>query len=222
MRSLARWPIIDIRREGAHSDSAAGAHCGAGGGDRAPAVPLHKSSVEALIVANYPGLRLLIQQKAGDAQVAADLLNDAICTTWEKWQTGRIQRPEQIAGYVFQVAMNLLRNRRRTAGERADRRAPAATLEGLAGGVDPADRFMEDGIAHSVKQLLAGMDSARDRLVLTRFYLEEEDKDSICRALGLTPLQFDKVLHRARGRLRKLLESQGLHSRDFLSILMVV
>lgn len=221
MRSLARWPI-DVRRIGELADSAAGTDYRRVRDDRPSSVPLNKPSVESLIAANYPGLRLLIQQKAGDAEVAADLLNDAICTTWEKWQAGKIERPEQIAGYVFQVAMNLLRNRRRAAGDRSDLRAPPATLDELAGGVDPSERSIEEAMARSVKQLLSGMESARDRLVLTRFYLEEEDKESICRALALTTLQFDKVLHRARGRLRKLLESQGLHSRDFLSILMVV
>ncbi|HKZ73354.1 MAG TPA: sigma-70 family RNA polymerase sigma factor [Steroidobacteraceae bacterium] len=184
--------------------------------------PIDRADVEALIVSSYPGLRLLMQRRAGDPQLAADLLNDAVCTTWEKWQAGRIERPEQIAGYVFQVALNLLRNQRRMAGERADLRAPVAALEALPGGLDPVDSSIEDGIARSVKELLAGMASVRDRCVLTRLYLDEEDKESICSALGLTPQQFDKIVHRARGRLRKLLESQGLRSRDFFSMLMVV
>ena len=68
-------------------------------------------------------MRLLIQRRTGDPQLAADLLNDAVCTTWEKWQAGQIERPELIAGYIFQVAMNLLRNQRRKLGERPETRA---------------------------------------------------------------------------------------------------
>jgi hypothetical protein len=34
----------------------------------------------------------------------------------------------------------------------------------------------------------------------------------------LSPLQFDKILHRARGRLRKLLESGGLGRSDLLCL----
>src|SRR5262249_13415969 len=70
--------------------------------------PLSESEVGALIEKNYVGLRLLVARRCRDPHVAADLLNDAVCTTWAKWQAGKIQRPEQIAGYVLQVTMNLL------------------------------------------------------------------------------------------------------------------
>jgi RNA polymerase sigma-70 factor, ECF subfamily len=185
-------------------------------------VPLDQKEVEKLIVANYPGLRTLMGQKAGDPQVGADLLNDAICTTWEKWQAGKIERTDQIAGYVFQVAMNLLRNHRRAAGERADLRAPAAALEALEAGSDPTTDSSTLYLEKAVRKLLEGMDSPRDRMLLKRFYLDEEDKASICKELGLAPLQFDKVLHRARKRLREIFDAQGLRPRDFYSFLMVV
>jgi RNA polymerase sigma-70 factor (ECF subfamily) len=184
--------------------------------------PLDQKEVEKLIVANYPGLRTLMGQKAGDPQVGADLLNDAICTTWEKWLAGKIGRTDQIAGYVFQVAMNLLRNHRRAAGERADLRAPPAALETLEAGSDPTTDSSSIHLAKAVRKLLEGMDSPRDRALLKRFYLDEEDKASICNELGLSPLQFDKVLHRARKRLREIFDSQGLRPRDFYSFLLMV
>src|SRR3984957_8212171 len=90
---------------------------------------LNRSYISELIAKDYVGLRLLLTRRTGDAQVAADLVNDAVCTTWEKWCAGQIQRPEQIAGYIFQVAMNLLRNRRRLVAERAERRADIEQLD---------------------------------------------------------------------------------------------
>jgi RNA polymerase sigma-70 factor, ECF subfamily len=184
--------------------------------------PLDQKEVEKLIVANYPGLRTLLGQKAGDPQVGADLLNDAICTTWEKWRAGKIERTDQIAGYVFQVAMNLLRNHRRAAGERADLRAPAAALEALEAASDPTTDSSAVYLEKAVRKLLEGMESPRDRMLLRRFYLDEEDKTSICGELGLSPLQFDKVLHRARKRLREIFDAQGLGPRDFYSFLLMV
>ena len=68
--------------------------------------------------------------------VAADLLNEAVCITWEKWQENKIEQPEQIAGYIFQVALNLLRNRRRAMGERPGARADNARLDALADDTD--------------------------------------------------------------------------------------
>jgi len=181
-------------------------------------VPLCEADVVALIEKNYLGLRLLVARRCRDPQVGADLLNEAVCTTWAKWQAGKIERPEQIAGYVLQVTMNLLRNHRRAIGERPEKRADAARLQELASDAEPADETMEREIAAQVKNVIRGMSSQRDRAILVRFYLDEEDKEVICRDLGLSPLQFDKILHRARGRLRKLLESGGLGRTDLLSL----
>jgi len=182
------------------------------------AAPLSQADVAALIEQNYVGLRLLVARRCRDPQVAADLLNDAVCTTWAKWQAGKIERPEQIAGYVLQVTMNLLRNHRRAIAERPERRADAAKLQDLPSDAEPADETIEREIAVQVKNVIRGMSSQRDRTILVRFYLDEEDKETICRDLGLSPLQFDKILHRARGRLRKLLESGGLGRSDLLCL----
>jgi RNA polymerase sigma-70 factor (ECF subfamily) len=183
---------------------------------------VNKSTIESLIQQNYAGLRLLLRRRTGDPEVAADLLNEAICITWEKWQEGKIERPEEIAGYIFQVALNLLRNRRRAMGERPGARADNSKLEALADDAETRDTWAERQIAVRVKRVIESMSTPRDRLILTRFYLEEQDKETICRDLNLDALQFDKVLHRARGRLKSLLESQGLRKSDLLSVLVLV
>jgi RNA polymerase sigma-70 factor, ECF subfamily len=70
-----------------------------------------------------------------------------------------------------------------------------------------------------VKKVIREMSSPRDRAILVRFYLDEDEKETICRDMGLSPLQFDKILHRARGRLRKLLEAGGLGRNELLCVL---
>lgn len=179
---------------------------------------LDRTAVESLIAKHYTGLRLLIQRRTGDPEVAADILNQAACTAWEKWQSGQVRRPDEIGGYIFQVAMNLLRNRRRSVGERADRRADSEVLGQLPGEADSTDHWLEKKIAARVKRMLHGLNSPRDREILVRFYLQEEGKDAICRDLGLEADQFDKVLHRARARLKDLLESHGLRKSDFFML----
>jgi RNA polymerase sigma-70 factor (ECF subfamily) len=181
-----------------------------------------KAAIEALIRDNYSGLRLLIARRTGDPDVAADLLGEAICIAWEKWQAGKVERPEQIAGYIFQVAINLLRNHRRTFAGRPGARADSAQLDALAADDTARDSWMERQMAARVKRIIGTMNTPRDRQVLTRFYLAEEDKESICRDLNLEAGQFDKVLHRARGRLKDLLEAQGLKKSDFLSVLVML
>ena len=176
---------------------------------------MDRAAVEALIARHYPGLRLLIQRRVGDADAAADILNQAACTAWEKWQAGQVRRPEEIGGYIFQVAMNLLRNRRRKVDERADRHVDSEVLGHLPADAAATDPWLEQKIAASVKRILRELTVPRDREILVRFYLQEEEKSSICRDLALAPDQFDKVLHRARARLKELLEASGLHRADF-------
>lgn len=176
-----------------------------------------KADIEALIARHYAGLRLLIARRTGDPQAAADLLNEAICTSWEKWQKGQIQRPEQMAGFIFRVALNLLRNQRRRMPARLETRISTGQYEAVAGVEKPDDLSIEDQMAARVKKLISGMHAHRDRIVLTRFYLQEEDKKSICQDLGLDSTQFDKVLHRARLRLRELLEAQGVKKSDLFA-----
>jgi len=62
-----------------------------------------------------------------------------------------------------------------------------------------------------VKRAIGAMPVARDRNVLVRYFLSEEDKGEICSALGLSSEHFDRVLHRARRRLKGLL---GLYRSD--------
>jgi RNA polymerase sigma-70 factor (ECF subfamily) len=65
-----------------------------------------------------------------------------------------------------------------------------------------------------VKQVLADLSLERDRQLLYRFYVGEDDKEEICRDLKLTSLQFNRVLHRARERFRELFESAAGRVRN--------
>ncbi len=178
--------------------------------------PLTRSDIGRLIEKEYVGLRLLICRRTGDPQVAADILNDALCIAWERWCAGQIARPELICGYVFQVAINLLHNRSRSVADRADRRADIEHIDTFHFTTDSTNREIEASMAARVRSFLSEMSSPRDRTVLVRFYLNEDDKSAICTDMGLSTLQFDKILHRARGRLRRLFESAGIRGPEML------
>jgi len=177
---------------------------------------LSSAQLGALIEKEYVGLRLLLTRRTGDFQLACDLLHDAVCITWEKWRKDQIQRPEQLAGYIFQVAMNLLHNKRRIVGDRPERRAAVEQVDRERFGVHSSDSSDEERIASRLKDLILAMKSQRDRAVLIRFYLNEEDKELICRDLQLDARQFDRILHRARQRLGQLLVLEGLSLSDFV------
>ena len=174
---------------------------------------------EQFIRQHYAGLHALLQRRIGDAAIAAEMLNEAVATAIVHARQGRVAQPERLAGYVFRVALNLYRNYRREFDNRTELRAGGDTIQQLPG--DAADDGLDAGIVREVRALVASLPTARDREIVKRFYLDEEDKEEICQSLGLAPLHFDKVIFRARQRLRALLEARGFSKSDLLGVLLV-
>jgi DNA-directed RNA polymerase specialized sigma24 family protein len=63
-------------------------------------------------------------------------------------------------------------------------------------------------------KVLRGL-SARDREVLTRFYLHEQSQEQICREMNLTGTQFRLMKSRAKARFGEL-GRRRLEKRNFL------
>jgi RNA polymerase sigma-70 factor (ECF subfamily) len=185
-----------------------------------PAVPTPASdpvSRLSAIYRDYPGLRALILRRVRDPEVAADILQDAAVTTLEKLRRGEIAHPENVGGFLYRVALNHLRNHRRK-----DRSAVSSAegLEDLQGASEDPDWECvgRPQWAAVARRVLDEMPTARDRELLMRFYLNDEDKEQICRALQLSHEHFNRVIFRARNRFRELLEQHGLWKVDLLAI----
>ena len=69
----------------------------------------------------------------------------------------------------------------------------------------PFDNVSREQVRDAVGVLLAELGTPRDREILTRLYLRDEDKDDICDALGVDSTHFNRVLFRAKQRFRELL-----------------
>ena len=177
-------------------------------------------NVAALIREHYYGLQLLLVKKARNPETAADILNGAIAKTLEHLQANRISNPEQIAGWVYRVALNDLRNHRRNMNTRGGINDAEEVLGTIAGEGDASDGVVESKLASLVRQIIEQLPTERDRLIIKRFYLDEADKEQICREQGnLSTLHFDRVIHRARQRMKELMEKQGLKRTDFFLML---
>jgi RNA polymerase sigma-70 factor (ECF subfamily) len=174
----------------------------------------------AAVYRDYPGLRALIMRRVGDPQLAADILQDAAVTTLEKLRAGEIAQPSGVGGYLYRVALNHLRNHRRK-----DRAAvsSSADLESLPNDDEDPDVAGIDRAqwARAARHLLQELPTVRDRDLLVRFYLNDETKEHICVALGLTEDHFNRVIFRARNRFRALLERRGYAKLDLLALAMI-
>jgi RNA polymerase sigma-70 factor (ECF subfamily) len=175
-----------------------------------------RTAEDALRREDLAGLKSLLERRCGSAAVADDLLSDAIETSLRKLRAGEIAEPEKLVGYVYRVALNHWRNRRRR--EQVSR-GSSAGLEEIPSDEPPVAAPLERARwAKLMREVLDEMATPRDRELIVAFYLEEEEKESICQRLGLGAEHFNKVIHRARERFRELLEGRGLRRSDFLSL----
>jgi len=70
--------------------------------------------------------------------------------------------------------------------------------------------LQREASARAVRELLTELPFERDRQLLTRHYLNEEDKEVICRDLGIPESAFNVALCRARQRFREILEKHDM------------
>ncbi|MGH8194898.1 MAG: RNA polymerase sigma factor [Woeseiaceae bacterium] len=167
-------------------------------------------AAEAAMVERYSrGLGYLLARRTGDEERARDLLQETFCIAIEKLRHTTLKNPERLAGYLrgiaMRVAMNANRQRRRDpypmdydAITRIPDREPRQF-----------EHIAEEQASQAVRQLLESLPVKRDRELLYRYYVQEHDKDDICRDLGLDSLHFNRVLFRAKARFRTLLEQSG-------------
>jgi len=167
-----------------------------------------KSDAEAELVERYSrGLRYLLIRRINDQERARDLLQETLAIAIEKLRGTDIDNPERLAGYLRGIAVRVAMN----AGRRRQREPYSMEMEALERIPDNEPRQFQyvasAQTATAVRELLASMPVERDRELLTRFYVQDQDKEEICEALGLDSLHFNRVLFRAKGRFRKLLEA---------------
>ena len=130
-----------------------------------------------------------------------DLVQETFRLAIEKIRGGQVHEPERLPGFICGLARNLA-----LAQRRRGLRAPAAGDVEPAAEPDQLSSMLKRESVRLVRELLRELKPERDREILFRFYIDEQDKDAICRDLDLTSLHFNRVLYRARERFRELWE----------------
>jgi RNA polymerase sigma-70 factor (ECF subfamily) len=148
----------------------------------------------------------IIRRALGNSAIADDLYQETFCIIIEKIREGDVREAERLPGFVCGVARNqVIKHFQRAARqERLTEADEAVSLPHPA--QDQLEELLRKESADIVRQILKEMTNERDVQVLFRFYLAEDEKEQICADLGLTSLQFNLVLHRARERYRELYE----------------
>ncbi|HET7609306.1 MAG TPA: sigma-70 family RNA polymerase sigma factor [Gammaproteobacteria bacterium] len=159
------------------------------------------------------GLLRLLKLRTRDAELALDLRQDTLRVAIERLRRSMLEDPTGLAAYLRSVALNLLIAQRR----KDTRRATAPDSIAIENAADerggPFDNVSREQLRHVVGVLLNELNTPRDRDLLTRFYIRDEDKATICAALSVDSVHFNRVLFRAKQRFRELLLQAERRSR---------
>jgi RNA polymerase sigma-70 factor (ECF subfamily) len=164
---------------------------------------------EDLVRRYQRGLVYLLRRRTRDSELALDIAQDALRITIEKLRQGPIEQAERLGAYLRGVALNLAGAQARKAVRRAtttDSDAVELAADEAAG---PFDHVSSQQAQRLVRALLDELPVPRDREILIRTYLADEDKSAICEALGIDSAHYNRVLFRAKQRFRELLTSAG-------------
>ena len=119
---------------------------------------------------------------------------------------GGIRQPERFGAFVNSVCKNVLREQSRD--WRRTRPIEQGQLEPADKVVDLERALISHETKDKVREILAEM-KQRDRDLLRAMFLEEKEKDEICREFGVDREYLRVLLHRAKERFR-LSFQQGL------------
>jgi RNA polymerase sigma-70 factor, ECF subfamily len=162
---------------------------------------------EAELVERYSrGIMIIIRREVSDTTVVDDLYQETFRIVLEKIRQGQVRDPMKLSGFVCSIARNLAIHHFRHAA-RWERLIEIEEAIPLPSSVpNQFEELLQKENAAIVRQVIMGLPTERDRQVLFRFYIAEEEKGKICADLGLTSLHFNLVLYRARERYRELYE----------------
>ena len=180
---------------------------------------------EDLVKRYSSGLLSLLRYRSNDPVLSDDLHQETLLLVIGKIREHKIGEPAKLAGYIRRVSRNLMIGAYRKR-ERLSETPPVASSL-ISPGSDPSAQLESNEESLVVRAVLAELKIPRDREILYRFYVAEEDKAQILSLFDIDALHFNRVLHRARQRFAQLWEkrqraTEAAAQRTATQVLMVL
>jgi RNA polymerase sigma-70 factor (ECF subfamily) len=151
--------------------------------------------------ARYFGALVRIKANASlrRSQAVDDVRQETLLRVLRNIRRGDIEHPERFGAYVNTVCSNVMLELFR--GDSRWRQFPEESPEPESREPGGERQLLQDERRNLVRRALEEL-PLKDRQLLHRIFLDEEDKDTVCREFGVTREHLRVLLHRARGRLR--------------------
>ena len=161
----------------------------------------------------YAGVKRHLARYIHNTSHAEDIAHDALLTVLLRLRNKSIEQPQFLDRFVYQTAKFSYYSWLRRPANQPD------LFEPLAEHQDPMDteqQFLRAEQRRLLLVLIGTLRVERDREILRRAYIHDETKLATCEALALTTSHFDRIIFRARERLKHRLE---LQDPDFITAL---
>ena len=160
------------------------------------------------------GVLFKLRKDTGDPALADDLHQDTFQLVLIKLRAGELRSPAALPAFIRKIAHNLMIEHFRKAkrrGENPDSEMIDRIRDEKKG---PFQVLSEQQQAEAVRQLIDELPTERDRDIITRYYFLKQIKKEICRVWDLPSDHFDRVIHRARFRLKQIILLKYPHLFD--------
>ena len=163
------------------------------------------STAEDEIISRYQrGVSIIIDRIVRSPADSEDVSQQAFKIIIEKLRHGDLRDAERLSGFVCSVAKNAAIDfvRRARNSRSLDQVGEAEHIR------DPApsqlERLLTEEKASAVRRVIGELKMERDRELLFRYFIAEQDKEGICAELKLSSAQFNNVIFRAIARFKEL------------------
>ena len=155
-------------------------------------------------------MRFKLRGMIRSPQVVEDVCQETFMRIFRILRSDRgLDNPERLPAFVHTVCKNVALEHLRALGRHPQipENAPDVSAEEI----DFNASLVNEERKQVIRRVLGEL-SGRDQQILRMVYLEEVDKVQVCNHFHVKPDHLRLLLHRAKGRFRKVLEKEGAHA----------
>lgn len=147
-------------------------------------------------------IQIKLRSRLKSPQAIEDVRQETFARFFTALRAGKIQQPERLGSFVNSMCNNVLLEQYRS-GARTDSLDDDDGKDFPAKDIDLADALDAQQMEKKVRQIIEQL-SERDRRLLREIFLEERDKDDVCRDFGVDREYLRVLLHRAKQSFKVL------------------
>jgi RNA polymerase sigma-70 factor, ECF subfamily len=151
-------------------------------------------------------LRIKLRARAISSDKVEDIKQDTfIRVIAAVRKEGGVRQPERFGAFVNSICNNVLLEYYRTLGKNQQMDETHQEIPDLV--LDLEGMMVSKQCSEQVRKILSGL-PARDRDLLRAVFLEEKDKDAVCRDIGVDRDYLRVLLHRAKDKFKAVYKKE--------------